>query len=40
MNKDFYNKLLENNKTWVSNKLAIDAEYFQKLANGQQPPLL
>lgn len=40
MNKAFYNKLLENNKTWVSNKLEMDPQYFEKLANGQQPPLL
>lgn len=40
MNKSFYNKLIENNKNWVSSKLEIDPEYFQRLANGQQPPLL
>lgn len=40
MNNVFYNQLLENNKKWVSSKLDIDPEYFQKLANGQQPPLL
>lgn len=40
MNNVFYNQLLENNKKWVSSKLEIDPEYFQKLANGQQPPLL
>ena len=40
MNKSFYNKLIENNKIWVASKLAIDPDYFQKLANGQQPPLL
>lgn len=40
MNKSFYNKLIENNKIWVAGKLAIDPDYFQKLANGQQPPLL
>lgn len=36
----FYKKLLENNKGWVEEKLAIDPEYFEKLAKGQQPPLL
>lgn len=40
MNDVFYNQLLENNKKWVSSKLDLDPEYFQKLANGQQPPLL
>lgn len=40
MNKAFYNQLLENNKGWVASKLSMDPEYFQKLANGQQPPLL
>lgn len=40
MNSSFYNKLIENNKTWVASKLAMDPAYFQKLANGQQPPLL
>ncbi|HSF53905.1 MAG TPA: carbonate dehydratase [Algoriphagus sp.] len=40
MNDLFYNQLLENNKNWVANKLSVDPEYFQKLANGQQPPLL
>lgn len=40
MNSSFYNKLIENNKTWVAGKLEQDPEYFKKLANGQQPPLL
>ncbi|OOG73069.1 carbonate dehydratase [Algoriphagus sp. A40] len=40
MNDLFYNQLLENNKNWVASKLSVDPEYFQKLANGQQPPLL
>ena len=40
MEKAFYNSLLENNKAWVASKLEIDPEYFTKLANGQQPPLL
>lgn len=40
MNDLFYNQLLENNKNWVASKLSMDPEYFQKLANGQQPPLL
>lgn len=36
----FYEQLIENNKGWVESKLAIDPEYFKKLAKGQQPPLL
>lgn len=40
MNNVFYKQLLENNKKWVSSKLSLDPEYFLKLANGQQPPLL
>ncbi len=40
MEKAFYNKLIENNKAWVERKLGEDSEYFAKLANGQQPPLL
>ncbi|MBP8066632.1 MAG: carbonic anhydrase, partial [Flavobacterium sp.] len=37
---DFYKKILENNKKWVEAKLAIDQNYFNDLAQGQQPPLL
>lgn len=40
MNYSFYKSLLDNNQKWVASKLAIDPEYFLKLANGQQPPLL
>ncbi len=36
----FYDKLIENNKNWVQNKLDIDANYFKKLAEGQSPPVL
>lgn len=36
----FYDKLIENNKNWVQNKLDIDADYFKKLAEGQSPPVL
>ena len=35
-----YKKLLENNKNWVANKLAIDPTYFDKLANSQNPEYL
>lgn len=37
---DFYKKILDNNKKWVENKLAIDSNYFKNLADGQNPPLL
>lgn len=37
---DFYNKILDNNKTWVENQLAMDADYFKDLSKGQNPPLL
>lgn len=40
MSSDFYKKILDNNKKWVENQLAIDVEYFKDLAKGQQPPLL
>ena len=35
-----YKKILENNKQWVEKKLAISPEFFNNLAEGQQPPLL
>ena len=35
-----YNKLLENNKNWVAEQLAIDPVYFEKLANSQNPEYL
>lgn len=37
---DFYKKILDNNKKWVQNKLAISPDYFKNLAEGQNPPLL
>jgi carbonic anhydrase len=37
---DFYKKILDNNKKWVENKLAISPDYFKNLADGQEPPLL
>lgn len=37
---DFYKKIIENNKKWVENKLAISPDYFKNLAEGQNPPLL
>ncbi|MGV3629625.1 MAG: carbonate dehydratase [Bacteroidota bacterium] len=36
----YYKQLLENNKEWVASKLEKDGDYFKRLADGQQPPLL
>jgi carbonic anhydrase len=33
-------ELLTNNQSWVGEKLALDAKYFDKLAEGQKPPFL
>lgn len=38
--KDYYKQLIENNKKWVESKLELDPQFFEKLANGQQPPVL
>lgn len=38
--ENFYKQLLENNKKWVASKIEADPEYFSRLANGQQPPIL
>lgn len=38
--KSFYKQLIENNRKWVSEKLDLDKDYFNKLASGQKPPLL
>ncbi|GAA4095926.1 carbonate dehydratase [Mucilaginibacter panaciglaebae] len=35
-----YESLLEGNKKFVANSLKLDPEYFDKLANGQNPPVL
>ena len=37
---DFYKKIIENNKKWVEEKLQISPDYFNNLAEGQNPPLL
>lgn len=37
---DFYKKIIENNKKWVEEKLQINPNYFNTLAEGQHPPLL
>lgn len=38
--EDAYNQLLENNKTWVAEKLAEDSEFFKRHAEGQTPTYL
>jgi len=38
--ENFYKSLLDNNKVWVSKNLEKDPDFFNRLANGQQPPLL
>lgn len=35
-----FNKIFENNKLWVAEKLAIDPEYFNHLSQGQSPDFL
>lgn len=37
---DFYKKILENNKKWVEEKIKVSPNFFNNLAEGQQPPLL
>jgi carbonic anhydrase len=36
----YYKQLLENNKQWVAKQLEKDEHFFERLAEGQQPPLL
>ena len=36
---EFYKKIIENNKKWVEEKLQISPDFFNNLAEGQQPPL-
>ena len=38
--ENFYKSLLDNNKVWVSKNLEKDPDFFNRLAHGQQPPLL
>ncbi|GLU45234.1 carbonate dehydratase [Allomuricauda sp. NBRC 101325] len=40
MTSDFYKSLIANNKKWVQSKLEKDPEFFKKLEEGQQPPIL
>lgn len=37
---EFYQKILDNNKKWVEEKLKVSPEFFNNLAEGQKPPLL
>lgn len=37
---EFYKKIIENNKKWVEEKTKVSPEFFNNLAEGQQPPLL
>lgn len=34
------NKIFENNKNWIAERLATDPDYFKKLSNGQNPEVL
>jgi carbonic anhydrase len=40
MESDFYQKIVQNNKDWVKNKLSLDPDNFKKLEDQQPPPLL
>ena len=40
MKNTYYHQLLENNKEWVNEMTNSDKNYFEKLAKGQQPPVL
>lgn len=37
---EFYKKILEGNRKWVESKIDNDPQYFERLAEGQSPPLL
>jgi carbonic anhydrase len=36
----FYQKILQNNRNWVADKLKSDPDFFKRLSEGQSPPLL
>jgi len=38
--ENYYQNLLANNKKWVVQKLSEDPDFFNKLAEGQKPPVL
>ena len=35
-----FDKIFENNKKWIADKLSVDADYFTKLSKGQHPEYL
>jgi carbonic anhydrase len=35
-----FDKIFENNKKWITDKLSVDADYFTKLSKGQHPEYL
>lgn len=37
---DFYKQIIENNKKWVEKTISNDPQFFEKLAQGQQPAVL
>lgn len=38
--ENYYKKLLDNNKAWVAKSLEKDPDFFNRLSEGQKPPLL
>lgn len=40
LRKGFYAQVFENNRQWIAEKLAVDAQYFEHLAQGQNPQIL
>lgn len=40
LRKGFYAQVFENNRKWISEKLALDPSYFEHLAQGQNPEIL
>jgi len=40
LRKGFYAQVFENNRRWIAEKLALDPDYFEKLAQGQSPKIL
>ncbi len=35
-----FERIFENNKKWIAEKLSVDPEYFKKLSEGQHPEFL
>jgi carbonic anhydrase len=40
LRKGFYAQVFENNRNWIAEKLAVDPQYFERLAEGQNPEIL